>query len=51
MKEKVQTIQGEDYVSPRVECIEVVVEAGFQASLGGTGNEDYTIEEGDWDEI
>lgn len=39
------------YESPYVECTEVAVEAGFQASLEGTGNEDYEIEDGTWDTI
>lgn len=39
------------YESPRVECMEVCVEAGFAGSLQGTGNESYEEESGSWDEV
>ncbi|MDO5420328.1 MAG: hypothetical protein Q4F50_09745 [Bacteroides sp.] len=39
------------YESPRVECMEVCVEAGFAGSLQGTGNESFEEEAGSWGEV
>lgn len=41
----------EIYEAPRVECIEVSIEAGFQASIGGSGTESYETEDGAWETI
>lgn len=49
MKTEVQTTKDAVYVAPQVECMEVSVETGFQASVGGAGNESYEQEEGFWD--
>ena len=41
----------EIYEAPHIECIEVSIEAGFQASIGGSGTESYDTEEGAWETI
>lgn len=49
MNTEFQRTKEADYVAPQVECLEISVETGFQASVGGTGNESYEQEEGFWD--
>lgn len=39
------------YEAPLVECVEVRVEAGFEGSIIGSGNEAYEEESGSWDTI
>ena len=46
-----QQLRAEAYEAPRVECIEVSIEAGFQASIGGSGTESYDTEEGAWETL
>ncbi|HIZ92198.1 MAG TPA: hypothetical protein H9807_08820 [Candidatus Bacteroides merdavium] len=40
-----------EYEAPRVECIEVLVEQGFSASVEGGENESYDVEQGYWDTL
>ncbi|CCZ48248.1 unknown [Bacteroides sp. CAG:661] len=40
-----------EYEAPRVECMEVLVEQGFSASVKGGENESYDMEQGYWDTL
>lgn len=51
MNAEKQQVCAEAYEAPRVECIEVSIEAGFQASIGGSDTESYNPEEGAWETI
>ena len=51
MNAEKQQLRAEAYEAPRVECIEVSIEAGFQASIGGSGTESYDTEDGAWETL
>lgn len=51
MNAKKQQACQEIYEAPRIECIEVSVEAGFQASIGESGTESYDTEDGAWETL